>query len=484
MSILSPLLGWRPRLRSARVGVPRHRHFCADAVRRYEQAPICQAASRRTSEPSTRSLKTGRTSWRLRALIASRQVFPSASIRRVTYALAGGWKRDWVTAMTCSSAVELAVAAPVETHPLDLSRTGRDRRHAGQGREGVGGTEAAHVAGLGDEPGDGDWPRSRQRQERMTLDEGLDPTSERARTPARERGEAVEKTAREFPLDRCVAPQETPGHRPMTSGDEVRDRPAVAWHEDPQMGVQPVSRAGRLANKVFSGLEQEPDLARPIGQPDRRQVGLAGGDTSNREGVARIALARTARPPPLEPAEVRRHLADAKPGGETARARGAPNEDEPSTPIVAPGAIERAQAMNAACPAGSLENVSSPMARPSPSMAHAASVALWVSIPIAVIVCPPFAQDGCGSDGQQCVEGDTLLLSHVRLARPRRRGHLQIEPELEPGFIVSSHPPPRSNHRTARWRVERDAQITGLLAVSRPGCSESACEAPCRLAGG
>src|ERR1035437_4563508 len=65
------------------------------------QAPICQAASKRTSEPSTRSLKTGRTSCRLRARIASRQVFPSTSIRRVTYALAGGWNRDWVTAITC-----------------------------------------------------------------------------------------------------------------------------------------------------------------------------------------------------------------------------------------------------------------------------------------------------------------------------------------------------------------------------------------------
>ena len=53
------------------------------------QAPICQAA-RHTSEPSTRSLNTGRTSWRLSARIASRLVFPSASTRRVTLALAGG----------------------------------------------------------------------------------------------------------------------------------------------------------------------------------------------------------------------------------------------------------------------------------------------------------------------------------------------------------------------------------------------------------
>ncbi len=65
-----------------------------------DQAPICQAASSWLSEPSTRSRNTGLTRRRLRARIASRHDFPSASIRRATYALAGGWKRDWVTAIT------------------------------------------------------------------------------------------------------------------------------------------------------------------------------------------------------------------------------------------------------------------------------------------------------------------------------------------------------------------------------------------------
>ena len=74
--------------------------------------------------------------------------------------------------------VELAVAAAVETHPLDLTRTGRDGRDSGQGREGVGGAEAPHVTGLGDKPGDSDRTRTRQRPERMTIDEGLDPTRE------------------------------------------------------------------------------------------------------------------------------------------------------------------------------------------------------------------------------------------------------------------------------------------------------------------
>ena len=57
-------------------------------------------------------------------------------------------------------------------------------------------------------------------------------------------------------------------------------------------------------------------------------------------------------------------------------ARGAPYDDEPSTPIVTSGAIARAQAMNARWPAGSLANVSSPTGRPSSSTAQAASVGL------------------------------------------------------------------------------------------------------------
>jgi putative transposase len=53
-------------------------------VREGGQAPICQATSSGTTEPSTKSRKTGLASSRLRARIASRHVLPSASIRRVT----------------------------------------------------------------------------------------------------------------------------------------------------------------------------------------------------------------------------------------------------------------------------------------------------------------------------------------------------------------------------------------------------------------
>ena len=76
--------------------------------------------------------------------------------------------------------------------------------------------------------------------------------------------------------------------------------------------------------------------------------------------------------------------------------------------MVASGAIERAQAMNATWPDGSLANVSSPIARPSSSTAHAASVALWVSMPIAVIVTSPCARMDAGRKGSGAFR-DTLL---------------------------------------------------------------------------
>src|SRR5664279_2041560 len=51
------------------------------------------------------------------------------------------------------SSVQLAVAAPVEAHTLDLSRAGRDRRDARQSRQCVGRSEAADIAYFGNEPG-------------------------------------------------------------------------------------------------------------------------------------------------------------------------------------------------------------------------------------------------------------------------------------------------------------------------------------------
>ena len=79
--------------------------------------------------------------------------------------------------------VELPIAAPVEAHPADLPRARRDRRHAGKGGEGVGRSEAADVARLGDQLGGGEDTRARHVEERMGTDEPGDLGRERAFSP-------------------------------------------------------------------------------------------------------------------------------------------------------------------------------------------------------------------------------------------------------------------------------------------------------------
>jgi hypothetical protein len=73
--------------------------------------------------------------------------------------------------------VQLAVAAPVETHALDLPGTRGDGSDASQGGESVGRSEAADITDLGDEPGDGDWPCTRQPQKRVASHQRPDDSS-------------------------------------------------------------------------------------------------------------------------------------------------------------------------------------------------------------------------------------------------------------------------------------------------------------------
>jgi hypothetical protein len=78
------------------------------------------------------------------------------------------------------------------------------------------------------------------------------------------------------------------------------------------MSMQSVPHAGRLADEILARLEEEAQLAPPVWQPDRWQVRLTGRHPGDREGVARIALARSTPPPALGPAQVGRHLTDAE----------------------------------------------------------------------------------------------------------------------------------------------------------------------------
>jgi hypothetical protein len=62
---------------------------------------------------------------------------------------------------------ELAVAAPVEAHPLNLARARSRSGRRGQGRESVSRSEAPDIADFGDDPSDRDRSRAGQAQERM-----------------------------------------------------------------------------------------------------------------------------------------------------------------------------------------------------------------------------------------------------------------------------------------------------------------------------
>jgi hypothetical protein len=128
----------------------------------------------------------------------------------------------------------------------------------------------------------------------------------------------------------------------MARRDEI-GHAAVPGHEHTQVGVQAVANTGCLGHEVLPCLQQQTQLARPIRPPDRWQVVFPGRHPRDREGIARIAIAGPMRPPPFGAAQMGRHLPDFEAIG-----LGAPNDDEPSMPIVPPGATERAHTIRVA----------------------------------------------------------------------------------------------------------------------------------------
>src|ERR1035437_5275280 len=102
----------------------------------------------------------------------------------------------------------------------------------------------------------------------------------------------------------------------MAGRDEVGDRTTVARRQDEQMGVKVVPHPRRLADEAIA--RASPGSLLPGRRVRRRAARLRWGGPSRTESPA--------------------HWTD--------RASGAPNEDEPSMPIVASGATARAQATN------------------------------------------------------------------------------------------------------------------------------------------
>ena len=116
--------------------------------------------------------------------------------------------------------VQLAVAAAIETHPLGLTRAGRDRGDAGQGRQGVGGAEPPNVANLADQPGRDERADPRQAEERVSLNQRGDPDGIGPLLEA-ERPESSQAASGELGLDPADRPEEPTDEPLVADGDEV-----------------------------------------------------------------------------------------------------------------------------------------------------------------------------------------------------------------------------------------------------------------------
>src|SRR6266508_3170797 len=102
--------------------------------------------------------------------------------------------------------------------------------------------------------------------------------------------------------------------RELTATDELGDRSAVTRQQDHEVGMEAVAGPGLSVDEVITSVGQQAELGRAVLEPDRRQVGLAEGHPGDREGIARIALARTTAATAFAPAQLRRDLAHGEPG--------------------------------------------------------------------------------------------------------------------------------------------------------------------------
>ena len=239
-----------------------------------------------------------------------------------------------------------------------LARAGRDRGDAGQGRQGVGGAEPPNVADLADELGGHQRTNPGQTEERMALHEARDPGGERSLLET-ERPQPRQPAPGELGLDTGQRSEEPADQALMAGGDEVARPAPVPRHQAPQVGVEPIADASHLDDDVLAGLDQELEIERSIGKPDRGQVMLAGRHPGDRHGITRIALAEPPRPDPLPSSELRRHLADGNPGADEGARRGRPKVAEPSIPTTIAGSLSRIHSRRRRWPAGSLANVAS-----------------------------------------------------------------------------------------------------------------------------
>ena len=239
--------------------------------------------------------------------------------------------------------------------------------------------EAGDVARLAPDDRGREQPAARDGEQGVVAQERADLPLERIGSPSQP-DDLGELGTGEVGFDPEVPSQQPADLRELAPGDQVGNGRAVPRDEDAQV------RWSRLRARVWATTAVARASARSCRsrvRPRSRRDSCGGTSTTSSPAATRC------------------------------RARTAPYEAEPSTPIRTSGSASPVtQAANAACPAGSLPNARSSRARPSRSTRHAASVSLWVSTPIAAAAIdrPPVRRDdGRGPGGLQCVEVPATL---------------------------------------------------------------------------
>jgi hypothetical protein len=266
-------------------------HVCVDDVTRcsYVKPSPRFAATARFSEgrrglmdlslsDSSRSRQTRRARWRLRQRSAPILDLPSACF--LAQEVPGGWVRlSLADRDAVKGAVELAVAAAIESVASAVSRGGGDRGDAGEAGELGVGAEAPRPGGLGDLLGAGSRRPTRGRSGPWSL-LGASETAAEAIEP----DDPIEATGRELQL-----------------GPEVVQVPAQAALV---LGAGP--------DEILAVVEQELDPQGALVEVGGRQgLGtLLQRGPGDRPGVDRVGLAGAAFAPAALPGQLRGHPDD------------------------------------------------------------------------------------------------------------------------------------------------------------------------------
>jgi hypothetical protein len=207
--------------------------------------------------------------------------------------------------------VDPAVAAAVEGVPVGASGDHGDGRGAVPGREVVAGGEAPDITDLAEDAGRDDGADAVQLGEAGagSRDRVLDLRGQLGDLLV-EAGQAQEASAGDAGTDAMQALQEVLCDVQRAFPDEVGQAAPVAGQQDRQISVQPVGLGGASDDQLLAGIDQDFQvlvLALPAG---RWQVGVAGGDPGDGQGVGGVGLARTAQPGPLATGQLRWDLPD------------------------------------------------------------------------------------------------------------------------------------------------------------------------------